>query len=245
MFCWMRRFRSSAIYGIPPKDILDECRRKGIVTVGAATTPDEAVALQGAGVEVIAASGFEAGGHRGSFLRPAEESLTGTMSFVPQVVDLVSVPVVAAGGIADARGIVAALALGAQGVQIGTAFLACKESGVSQPHQKALLSGKAGKTQLTKGFTGRLARGIRNQLMDELNAPGVKIVPYPLQRALVRNLAIQAERGDQPELLPMWAGQSANLSCCDDVATLLQNLVSKVESIGEAVLNGASGNWKI
>jgi nitronate monooxygenase len=230
----------SFLYGIPSKEILDECRRQGIVTVGSATTPDEAVVLEGAGVDVIAASGFEAGGHRGSFLRPAEESLTGTMSLVPRVVDMVSVPVVAAGGIADARGIVAALALGAQGVQIGTAFLACKESGASQPHREALLSGKAGKTGLTKGFTGRLARGIRNQLMDELNAPGVEILPYPLQRELMRNLAIPAEKAGQAELLPLWAGQSASLSHCDDLATLLQTLVSEVAPIGEAVLNGAS-----
>ena len=100
----------SFIYGIPPKDILDECRAKGIVIIGTATTPDEAIELQKANVDVIAASGFEAGGHRGSFLRTAEDSLTGTFSLVPQVADLVSVPVVAAGGIADARGIVAAFA---------------------------------------------------------------------------------------------------------------------------------------
>lgn len=104
----------SFIYGIPPKEIFDECRAQGILTIGAATTPDEAIILEQAGVDVIAASGFEAGGHRGSFLSPAEESLTGTFSLVPQVADAVSVPVVAAGGIADARGIVAAFALGAE-----------------------------------------------------------------------------------------------------------------------------------
>src|SRR3954469_802639 len=116
----------SFVFGIPPKEILDECRAKGIVTIGTATTPDEAIELQKANVDVIAASGFEAGGHRGSFLRPSEDSLTGTFSLVPQVADRVSVPIVAAGGIADARGIVAAFALGAEAVQIGTAFLACE-----------------------------------------------------------------------------------------------------------------------
>src|SRR5579863_4225518 len=102
----------SFIFGIPPREILEECRAKGIVTIGAATTPDEAAALQAAGVDAIAASGFEAGGHRGSFLRAAEDSLTGTLSLVPQVVDIVDVPVIAAGGIGDARGVIAALALG-------------------------------------------------------------------------------------------------------------------------------------
>src|SRR6202049_729286 len=119
----------SFIYGVPPREILEECRTKSIVTIGTATTPDEAAVLQDAGVNAIVASGFEAGGHRGSFLRAAEDSLTGTFSLVPQIADRVNVPVIAAGGIADARGVVAALALGAEAVQMGTAFLACEESG--------------------------------------------------------------------------------------------------------------------
>ena len=226
----------SFIYGIPPKEILDECRAQGILTIGAATTPDEAIVLEQAGVDVIAASGFEAGGHRGSFLRPAEESLTGTFSLVPQVADAVSVPVVAAGGITDARGIVAAFALGAEGVQIGTAFLACEESGASALHRNAILSGNARRTGLTRGFTGRLARGIHNQLLEELNRPGVEILPYPLQRALVRNLSILAVKAAKPELLQLWAGQSANMSRYSDVKTLLQALVSEVSAIAGPVL---------
>lgn len=200
----------SFIYGIPPKEILDECRAKGIVMIGTATTPDEAVELQKANVDVIAASGFEAGGHRGSFLRTSEDSLTGTFSLVPQVVDVVSAPVVAAGGIADARGIRAAFALGAEGVQIGTAFLACEESGAARQHREALLSGEAAKTALTRGFTGRLGRAIKNQLLDTMNAPGVKILPYPLQRFLMRYISAPAEKAGKPEFIPMWAGQSAD-----------------------------------
>jgi nitronate monooxygenase len=226
----------SFIYGIPPKEILDECRAQGILTIGAATTPDEAIVLEQAGVDVIAASGFEAGGHRGSFLRPAEESLTGTFSLVPQVADAVSVPVVAAGGITDARGIVAAFALGAEGVQIGTAFLACEESGASALHRNAILNGNARRTGLTRGFTGRLARGIHNQLLEELNRPGVEILPYPLQRALVRNLSILAVKAAKPELLQLWAGQSANMSRYSDVKTLLKALVSEVSAIAGPVL---------
>jgi nitronate monooxygenase len=226
----------SFIYGVPPKEILDECRAQGILTIGAATTPDEAIVLEQAGVDVIAASGFEAGGHRGSFLLPAEESLTGTFSLVPQVVDAVSVPVVAAGGIADTRGIVAAFALGAEGVQIGTAFLGCEESGASVHHRNALLRGNARRTGLTRGFTGRLARGIHNQLLEELNHPGVEILPYPLQRALVRHLSIPAEKAAKPEFLPLWAGQSANLARQSDAKTLLQTLVSEVSAIAGPVL---------
>ena len=225
----------SFIFGIPSKAILDECRQKGIITVGAATTPDEAAALEQAGVDAIAASGFEAGGHRGSFLRPAEESLTGTFSLVPEIVDRVRIPVIAAGGISDARGIVAALALGAQGVQIGTAFLACRDSGASQYHRQALLSGKVS-TGLTKGFTGRLARGIQNQLMRELNQPGVEILPYPLQRALVKSLSAPAEKASRSELLPLWAGESANLCRFDDATLLLESLVKDVSAIADDVV---------
>ena len=226
----------SFICGVPPGEILDECRAQGILTIGTATTPDEVIVLEQAGVDVIVASGFEAGGHRGSFLRSADESLTGTFSLVPQVADAVSIPVVAAGGLADARGIVAAFALGAEGAQIGTAFLACEESGASLIHRNAIRSGNARRTGLTKGFTGRLARGIHNQLLEELNRPGVEVLPYPLQRALVRNLSILAEKTGKPELLPLWAGQSADLSQQSDATAILQALVSEVSSIAYPVL---------
>jgi nitronate monooxygenase len=227
----------SFIYGIPSKQILDEFRRKGVVLIGTATTVDEAVALEQAGVDIIAASGFEAGGHRGSFLQPSEDSLTGTMALVPQVVDAVRLPVVAAGGIGDARGIVAAFALGAEGVQMGTAFLACEESGANTLHRTALLSGQATRTALTRGFTGRLARGIKNRLLDELNQKEIEILAYPLQRALVRYLSIPAEKAGRPDLLPLWAGQSANLSRCKDVRALLDTLVKEISEIVGAVQN--------
>jgi nitronate monooxygenase len=218
----------SFIFGIPPRDILAECRTRGIVTIGTATTPDEAVALEAAGVDAIVASGFEAGGHRGSFLRPAEDSLTGTLSLVPQIVRLVEVPVIAAGGIADARGVIAALALGAEAVQMGTVFLSCEESGASRLHRETLRGGRPVRTGLTKGFTGRLARGIHNRLMDELNRNESEILPYPLQRALVRNLSGPAEAAGRADLLPLWAGQSAGLSACTDVPAFLTALVKDV-----------------
>jgi nitronate monooxygenase len=229
----------SFICGVPSKEILDECRRQAIIAIGTATTRDEAIALDQAGVDVIVASGFEAGGHRGSFLLSAEESLTGTFSLSPQVADAVSAPVVAAGGIADARGIIAAFALGAEGVQLGTAFLASDESGASALHRNALLSGKGRRTALTRGFTGRLARGIHNQLLEDLNRPGVEILPYPLQRALVRNVSVLAEQAANPELLPLWAGQSASLSQETDAIALLQKLVSDVTGIAGPILEWA------
>jgi nitronate monooxygenase len=227
----------SFIVGVPPKEILDECRAQGIVTMGTATTPSEAIALEDAGVDIIVASGFEAGGHRGSFLLSAEQSLTGSIALTPQVVDAVTVPVIAAGGIADARGVLAAFALGAEGVQIGTAFVISEDSGASPLHRNALLSEQAQYTTLTKGFTGRLARGIRNQLIDELNAPGVEILPYPLQRFLMKNLSVPAEKAARPELLQLWAGQSASLSRESDAKVLLQTLVSEIADLAGPVLD--------
>jgi nitronate monooxygenase len=231
----------SFIYGIPPQEILEECRAKHIVTIGTATTPDEAAALQDAGVDAIVASGFEAGGHRGSFLRPAEDSLTGTFSLIPQIADIADVPVIAAGGIGDARGVVAALAVGADAVQLGTAFLACEESGASQLHREALLGRHAGHTALTRGFTGRLARGIHNRLMEELSPNGTEILPYPLQRGVVRNLSIAAEAAGLSDLLPLWAGQSANLSTCNDVSAFLTSLVEEVSEIAGHVIRWSVG----
>src|SRR5712675_630092 len=214
----------SFIFGIPPREVLEECRAKSIVTIGTATTLEEGAALQ------------EAGGHRGSFLRAAEDSLTGTLSLVPQIVDNVDVPVIAAGGIGDARGVVAALALGAEAVQMGTVFLACEESGASLLHRRALRGKKAGHTALTKGFTGRLARGIHNRLLQELNQDGTAILPYPLQRGLLRNLAIPAEAAGRSDLLPLWAGQSANLPTCTDVLAFLTSLVEEVSEIAEPIM---------
>jgi nitronate monooxygenase len=225
----------SFIFGVPPREILQECRAKGIITIGTATTPDEAAALEQAGVDAIVASGFEAGGHRGSFLRPAEDSLTGTLSLIPQVVDVVDLPVIAAGGIADARGVLAALALGAEAVQMGTAFLGCEESGASRLHRDALMGEQAGHTALTKGFSGRLARGIHNRLLEDLNRPGTEILPYPLQRALVRNLSVAAEAAGRSDLLPLWAGQSAMISRCTEVSAFLSSLVDDLSEIAGPV----------
>jgi nitronate monooxygenase len=227
----------SFICGVPPREILKGCRAQSIVTIGTATTPDEAAVLQDAGVNAIVASGFEAGGHRGSFLRSAEDSLTGTFSLVPQIVDIVDVPVIAAGGIGDARGVIAALVLGAEAVQLGTAFLACEESGANRPHREALLGKHAGHTGLTRGFTVRLARGIHNRLMEELNRKGVEILPYPLQRGLVRNLSIAAEAAGRADLLPLWAGQSASLSTCTDASAFLTSLVDEVSEIAGPVIH--------
>jgi nitronate monooxygenase len=175
----------SFMFGIPPLDGLDA------VTMGTATTVAEAVALEQAGVDVVVAQAFEAGGHRGSFLEPAERSLVGLVALVPQLVDAVSIPVVAAGGIMDGRGIAAVLALGADGVQLGTAFLRCDEAGTSAAHREAL----DWPTTITRVMTGRYARGVARPLIDELEASGLEPPDYPLPRLVFPDEAMLAGQG--------------------------------------------------
>ncbi len=219
----------SFVYGIPSSDILEKCRRLGIKTVGTATTVDEAIALENAGVDAIVATGMEAGGHRVSFLRSAEESLTGTFSLIPQVADSVKIPIIAAGGIADSRGIKAALALGADAVQIGTAFLATYQSNASQDHKDKLFTPDAKYTTLTKVFTGRLSRGIRNRLTEELKEYENLLAPYPLQSKFMGLLkAYPATANTNPDFKSYWAGQSASLLKYRDAKILMETLVNEL-----------------
>lgn len=219
---------ASFVFGTPPKELLNECRDRDIRTMGTATTAEEAKLLEDAGFDLIVASSFEAGGHKGSFLRSPETSLTGMISLIPQVVDSVTIPVIAAGGIAGSRGVAAAFMLGAEAVQVGTAFLVCKGSGINPIHREALLSTAAKITGLTKGFTGRLARGIRNPLFEELENASEKPLPYPLQRSLLGLYSQAAMELERADLLPMWAGQSAPLIEHLEVGSLMQSLTEEV-----------------
>jgi nitronate monooxygenase len=220
----------SFVYGIPPSEILDECRKQAIRTIGTATTPEEALALEEAGLDLIVASGFEGGGHRGSFLRSAVDSLMGSFSLIPQVVDAIHIPVIAAGGIADGRGFVAALALGAEGVQIGTAFLPCAGSGASKAYRAALLADGVKRTDLTDAFTGRLARGIRNRLMEEFKQTSGPPLPFPLQHALTQTVAAPASAQAKPELMTLWAGQSANLCRNTEASEFITQLILEADA---------------
>lgn len=219
----------SFVYGIPSSDILEKCRRLGIKTLGAATTVDEAIALEKAGVDAIVATGSEAGGHRVSFLRPAEDSLMGTFTLIPQVADSVKIPIIAAGGIADSRGIKAALALGADAVQIGTAFLATTQSNASPDHKDKLFTPDAQYTTLTKVFTGRLSRGIINRLTEELKNHESLLAPYPLQSKFMGLLkAYPATATSNPDFKSYWAGQSASLLKHRDARILIESLINEM-----------------
>ncbi|MEB0077659.1 nitronate monooxygenase [Pseudomonas sp. CCI3.2] len=198
-------------FGLPEQALLKRVKATGAKVISSATTVDEAIWLEQHGCDAIIAMGYEAGGHRGLFLSEALYTQIGTLALVPQVVDAVSVPVIAAGGIGDARGIVAAFALGAAAVQMGTAYLFCPEAKVSAPHYQALRSAKASETALTNLFTGRPARGIVNRVMRE-QGPISAITPaFPLAGGALIPLRARSEPQGSGDFLNLWAGQAVGL----------------------------------
>src|SRR5438105_1346899 len=219
----------SFTFGIPPPEILDACRRAGVATMGTATTVAEARKLEQAGVDFICAQGAEAGGHRGTFNRDADPPLIGTMALVPQMIDAVRVPVIAAGGIMDGRGFAAALALGASAVSLGTAFLLCPEAGTSAPYRAALGQARDDATMITRAFSGRAARGLSNRFTREMSdAP---IAPYPIQNALTREIRATAAKLGDPGFLSLWAGQAAPLAREMPARELVAQIVHEAEAV--------------
>ncbi|XXX89445.1 nitronate monooxygenase [Sorangium sp. So ce145] len=202
-------------FGLPSEALLSRVRRSGAKILSSATTVDEARWLEARGVDAVIAQGIEAGGHRGSFLSDDLGVQLGTFALVPQIVDAVKIPVIAAGGIADARGVAAAMALGAAGVQIGTAYLLCPEATTSRVHRAALASGAARITALTNVFTGRPARGIVNRIMRELGPMSGAVPAFPLATSAITPLRAKAESEGSGDFSPLWAGQNA--SGCKEV----------------------------
>jgi nitronate monooxygenase len=222
----------SFIFGIPEKAILEECRRLGIKTVGAATTLDEAMALESANVDAIVAAGFEAGGHRPSFLKPAHESLTGTFALVQQIKAKIKTPVIAAGGITDSKGIAAALALGADGAQLGTAFMVTDESNALPAHKARVFSDESKYTVLSKSLTGRMGRMIRNRISEEINYEA-EVLPFPLQTRLMAPLRAAALEQEKTDLINFWSGQNAADLKHTKATELMQSLISGMDRIFE------------
>jgi len=198
-------------FGLPEKELLARVKATGAKILSSATTVAEARWLEQNGCDAIIAQGCEAGGHRGMFLTQDIATQVGTMSLVPQVVDAVKVPVIAAGGIADARGIVAALALGASAVQLGTAYLFCPEATIGPVHRRALKNATDDQTALTNVFSGRPARGIVNRLIREVGPISDLAPPFPLASAAVAPLRLKSETSGSEAFAQMWSGQSAAL----------------------------------
>jgi nitronate monooxygenase len=221
----------SFTFGIPPAGALAAARERGMLLMGTATTVAEAIALEGAGVDVVVAQGSEAGAHRGTFVQSFEASMVGTIALVPQVADAVRLPVVASGGIMDGRGIAAALALGAEAVQMGTAFLTTDEAGIPEVYKQAIPAAQAEATRVTRVFSGRPARGIVNRFMTEMEQlPDGTILPFPLQNSLTRGLRGAAAKAGQADFLSLWAGQGAPLARRQSAGALVARLVKETDA---------------
>lgn len=221
-------------FGLPEPELLRRARAHGAIILSSATTVEEARWLEAHGVDAIIAQGVEAGGHRGMFLTDDLTTQLGTFALLPHVVQAVKVPVIAAGGIADAAGVAAAMALGAAGVQIGTAYMLCTESTTSAVHRAALVGPGADHTALTNVFTGRPARGIVNRIMRELGPMNVDAVPpFPLATAGMAPLRAAAERLGSGDFSPLWSGQNA--SGCKPIsgAELTHALMARIGRAGQ------------
>lgn len=220
----------SFMFGIPSADILEQCHQLGIVTIGAATTLDEAIVLESAGVDMIIASGFEAGGHRPSFLASAETSTIGTFVLLQLTRERVKIPVIAAGGIANGKGVAAALTLGADAAQIGTAFLATDESNATAIHKQMLLSDAAKYTTLSRAYTGRLGRGITSRIAKDLVSLEKDFLPFPLQTAFMSHLRKAALANEKWDMVLFWGGQIAPVLKHTKASELMKSILEETNS---------------
>jgi len=203
----------STAFGILPKLFMQQAKQAKLLVVAMVTTVNEALLAEQAGCDAIVAQGSEAGGHRGTFDITAHKmgANIGTFALLPQIVDHVSIPVIAAGGIMDGRGLVAALVLGAQGVQMGTRFLTAIESGAHEAYKQALLDSTEESTVITKAFSGRPARGIRNSFVRQWEESGIEPLPFPTQNTVTRDIRNAASSQNNPDFMSLWAGQGTRL----------------------------------
>lgn len=196
----------SFVFGRLPRPVLDECRRRGIITIGTATSPAEALLLEADGVDALVTQGVEAGGHRGLFSAEARDPGIGTYSLTGTVARQLRIPIIAAGGLMTGSDIARALRAGAAAAQLGTAFLTCDESGIGRGHRAVLVAPGPKATRLTRAFSGRLARGLENRFLLEMAERSDDVLPFPAQNALTRDLRRKAAELDRPEFLSLWAG---------------------------------------
>jgi nitronate monooxygenase len=221
----------SFTFGIPSREVIAELKQSNIILVGTATTVREAVENEKAGMDIVVVQGSEAGGHRGSFIDGDQESLVGLMSLIPQVVDNVSIPVVAAGGIMDGRGLMASICLGAKGVQMGTAFLTCVESGAHKIHKDAILKSNEDQTVLTRSFSGKWARGIKNKFILEIQKHEAILPDFPVQNTLTQDIRKISSVQNNQNFISLWSGQSPRLAKNQTVPLLIKNIITEAETL--------------
>ena len=221
----------SFTFGVPSDEVMDLLKQNNVLIIGTATTVLEALAIEKLGMDAVVVQGVEAGGHRGNFLSKHEESLIGLMSLIPRAADQVHIPVIAAGGIMDGRGLLASLSLGAEAVQMGTAFLTCKESGAHPIHKEAIVQSKADDTTLTKVFSGKYARGITNKFILEMKEHEKEILDFPIQNSLTQPIRKAAATQNNKDYMSLWAGQSASLAKKETVEALIQRVINEVKDL--------------
>lgn len=219
----------SFTFGSLGPELTGRIKENGATVLGTATTVEEGLKLEEDGVDAVVAQGSEAGGHRGTFLKDFRDALIGTMALVPQMVDAISLPVIAAGGVMDGRGLAAALALGAEAAQLGTAFLACEESGAHPAFKEAVLGASEDETAVTRAFSGRAARGIKNRFLLEVGAHEEVLPPFPIQNALTKDVRAAAQSQNRPEFMSLWAGQGVRLARTTTAAELVRSVVAEAE----------------
>ncbi|SNZ14720.1 nitronate monooxygenase [Terribacillus aidingensis] len=218
----------SFTFGIPSDEIIHTLKQAGIYTIGTATTVAEALAVEASGMDAVVMQGSEAGGHRGNFLAGVEQSMIGLMALIPQTVDQVNIPVIAAGGIMDRRGIQAAKCLGAQAAQLGTALLTCSESGAHMLHKQAILEKRMqDKTTLTSAFSGKAARGIENNFIRDMRKVETELPPFPIQNTLTKSIRSNAAQNHDREAMSLWCGQNPNAAMPITVQNLMHKLVDE------------------
>ncbi|MGI9553476.1 MAG: NAD(P)H-dependent flavin oxidoreductase [Thermodesulfobacteriota bacterium] len=228
----------SFTFGFPEKKYIDELKRNKIKIIGTATSVREAVQLEEIGCDAVVAQGFEAGGHRGSFIYENGLPLVGSIALIPQIADKISIPVIASGAIMDGRGIIAALILGASAVQLGTAFLGCKEGNVNDRWLEGLFNSSDTTTDLTNAFTGKYARGLKNRFMDEMKQYESLIPEYPVQNQLTRDIRAKAREENNKDFMSYWAGQGSAMCKSTTSKELINSLVKECESVLSGLKTG-------
>jgi nitronate monooxygenase len=226
---------ASFTFGLISKAQAQALQARDILIIGTATTVEEARAWTKIGADAICAQGFEAGGHRGSFLRPTEESLVGTLALVRLIRKAMNLPVIAAGGVMDGAGVVAVLALGAIAAQMGTAFLLSDEATTSPPWRRALEDASDDPTRLTRAFTGRHARGVENRFMRDMRSVEDDAPPYPLQNRLTQALRAEGAAQDNADVLSLWAGQGVKLATAGEAEAMVRAWWAEAQEVVDAL----------
>lgn len=221
----------SFTFGIPSKEVIAQLKQHNITLVGTATTVREAVENEKLGMDMVVVQGSEAGGHRGNFIDEHQESLIGLMSLIPQVVDHVSIPVIAAGGIMDGRGLMASLCLGAQGVQMGTAFLTCVESGAHKVHKEAILNAAEDQMTFTRAFSGKWARGIQNKFIMDMQEHEMLVPDFPVQNQLTQVIRKTSSAQNNQDFMSLWSGQSPRLAKNQTVGAFMKEIIEEANKM--------------